>query len=344
MAKVRGYQIRSNGWMAYVKVGKEQRTKMFPIGTAQEVIDLWRAEQRLSLKQAKPASGTLAADVEKYLRLRSSMPSINDRRRDLESWVLRFGARIRTSITPAEITDQLNRWLAEVEGGRLRFAPNTIKHRRDALSNLYRVLDGKGSPNPVRDAIRIEDSEAVDRAISMADVRRILAQMEKNALEWGPKARTVSLSWVRATLLAYTGMRAGELMALVETDVRLTGDESCVIVRTSKGGKPRRVPLNTDAVEAFRTLRALNAWGPFSVSSLRKSLHAACGRLELPPIHPHVLRHSFASWLVNEGGVSLKTAKAILGHRNVQTTVRYVRDDEAAARRALLRLTANQTG
>lgn len=66
--------------------------------------------------------------------------------------------------------------------------------------------------------------------------------------------------------------------------------------------------------------------GPFSVSSLRKPLHAACARLTdsdgqpLPVIHPPVLRHSFASWRVNDAGVSLKTAQVMLEHRNVATT------------------------
>jgi len=56
----------------------------------------------------------------------------------------------------------------------------------------------------------------------------------------------------------------------------------------------------------------------------------------VPPIHPHVVRHTFASWLVNEGKVSLKTAQKMLGHRSIQTTIRYVREDENSARAALI--------
>ena len=109
-------------------------------------------------------------------------------------------------------------------------------------------------------------------------------------------------------------MRAWELMNLVATDVRLDEPSPVVSIRSLKGGKNRRVPLNADAVDAFRAFRKVDAFGEFSVSSLRKALHAACGRVQdendrpLAPIHPHVLRHSFASWLVNDGGVSLKTA------------------------------------
>jgi integrase/recombinase XerC len=77
---------------------------------------------------------------------------------------------------------------------------------------------------------------------------------------------------------------------------------------------------------------------PFSSASLRQRLHLACQKLRVPAIHPHVLRHTFASWLVNEGGVSLKTAQRMLGHRSIQTTTRYVRDDEKSARAAMARL------
>jgi integrase len=104
------------------------------------------------------------------------------------------------------------------------------------------------------------------------------------------------------------------------------------------------VPLNADAVAAFRAFRRADAFGPFSTASLRNSLRRACKSVldendkPIQPIHPHVLRHSFASWLVNEGGVSLKTAQRMLGHRSIKTTSRYVRDDEEKARLALKRL------
>jgi integrase len=133
----------------------------------------------------------------------------------------------------------------------------------------------------------------------MALVRRIVAQMKVNAETFG--AKKGSLSALRAEILALTGMRAGELKNLVATDVRLEGLSPVVSIRTLKGGKNRRVPLNADAVAAFRAFRKADAFGPFSTASLRNSLHRACkGVLDengkpTPPIHPHVLRHSFAS-------------------------------------------------
>jgi integrase len=68
------------------------------------------------------------------------------------------------------------------------------------------------------------------------------------------------------------------------------------------------VPLNADAVAAFRAFQKADGFGAFSTASLRNSLRRACKSVldendkPIPPIHPHVLRHSVASWLVNEGG------------------------------------------
>jgi hypothetical protein len=64
--------------------------------------------------------------------------------------------------------------------------------------------------------------------------------------------------------------------------------------------------------QAFTKLGELGAYGDYSTASPRKSLLVACKALKVPPIHPHVLRHSFASWLVNEGKGSLKTAQKML--------------------------------
>jgi hypothetical protein len=63
----------------------------------------------------------------------------------------------------------------------------------------------------------------------------------------------------------------------------------------------RRVPLTDAAVTAFKAFGEQALYGiVFSAPSLRKRLHLACSKLQVPPIRPHDLRHTFASWLVNE--------------------------------------------
>ena len=75
-----------------------------------------------------------------------------------------------------------------------------------------------------------------------------------------------------------------------------------------------REVLTPAAMAAFEAFGEMELFGkPFSSASLRQRLHLACQKPGVPAIHPHVLRHTFASWLVNEGGVSLKTASGCSG-------------------------------
>ena len=254
---------------------------------------------------------------------------MNNRVREIGAWLPRFGTRSRHSLEHTEIAarrKQTNGWPPAS-----RRVP--VNHRLNALSN--RLLDGKLGRNPVRDVPRPTEPDAEDRAIPMSLARQILAEIQLG-----------SKSAIGAQILLNTGIRCGELGRLVTTDVRLDGPEPFVNVRTHKGGKNRRVPLNASAIAAFRVYRVQDLWGRFSASSLRHSLHRACKKVKdedgkpAAPIHPHILRHTFASWLVNEGRVSLKTAQRMLGHRKIQTTVRYVREDEAYARQALKQLDA----
>jgi Phage integrase family len=74
---------------------------------------------------------------------------------------------------------------------------------------------------------------------------------------------------------------------------------------------------------AFEAFGEMELFGkPFSSASLRQRLHLTCQKLGVPAIHPHVLRHTFALWSVNEGGVSLKTAQRMLGHPDCHLAVR----------------------
>ena len=73
-------------------------------------------------------------------------------------------------------------------------------------------------------------------------------------------------------------MRAGELKDLVATDVRLDSASPVVSIRTLKGGKNRRVPLNADAAAAFRAFRKADGFGPL-LDSLVEKLSATGAKL-----------------------------------------------------------------
>lgn len=136
-------------------------------------------------------------------------------------------------------------------------------------------------------------------------------------------------------LLPHTMLRVGEMCALPLTAVRKEGSTWALTVE-GKGAKPRRVPLNQDA------LRALEAWlrvrpggGPWlfpSPHGAAHPVHPGTVRAHLRALRggaawtPHVLRHTGASRLL-AAGVPLRVIQEILGHTSQQTTLRYLHPD-----------------
>lgn len=141
-----------------------------------------------------------------------------------------------------------------------------------------------------------------------------------------PCPQTQAAIW----LLAYTGLRASELLAMPA----LRSRQATLTVEQSKTGRPRTIPL--PAALPRSCLSAL----PLGLSywELRKQFIAARKKAKLPPtVTLHTLRHTCASWLINEG-VDLYTVGRILGHSSAQTTQRYAHLATDTLEKAMARL------
>lgn len=135
-----------------------------------------------------------------------------------------------------------------------------------------------------------------------------------------------------------TGLRLGELRALRWQDVDLVAGRLNVrqavtkkhAVGTPKNGREREVPLAESVRQALKAHRHLR--GPLvfcneggdmlTEGEVRWPLERACKRAGLRDVGIHVLRHTFASHLAMRG-VPVKTIQELLGHRTIQTTMRY---------------------
>jgi integrase/recombinase XerC len=145
-------------------------------------------------------------------------------------------------------------------------------------------------------------------------------------------------------LLYAAGLRVGELVGLDLTDVRLK--ERVLRVR-GKGRKERLVPFGRPAAAALASyLPARASWrsrasddneplfvnqrgGRLSDRSVRRILDAAVRRTaDLAHLHPHALRHAFATHLL-EAGMDLRAIQELLGHSSLATTQVYTRVDLA---------------
>ncbi len=148
-------------------------------------------------------------------------------------------------------------------------------------------------------------------------------------------------------LLYATGLRVSELVSLDWPDIDLGG---CVLRVMGKGGKERMVPFGQPAADALRAWleewderRALCAHEAAGVADEPVFLHHRGGRLSdrsvrriidrytaaagVPAgVHPHTLRHTFATHLL-EHGADLRAIQELLGHSSLATTQRYTHVD-----------------
>ena len=124
--------------------------------------------------------------------------------------------------------------------------------------------------------------------------------------------------------LLYTGCRYGEARKLVRADV----SKGRVTFRDTKNGSTRQVPLVGPALEGWKAIcRLTNVEAPFSAlpkETFRGHWAKLCGHLEITDeaFVPHCLRHTCATRLVI-AGVPLPQVMKWMGHKNIQTTMRY---------------------
>jgi site-specific recombinase XerD len=134
-----------------------------------------------------------------------------------------------------------------------------------------------------------------------------------------------------------TGMRRSELCHLRPEDI----DKECMVVRIrqGKGGKDREVPLSPKLLEQLRTyyrsLKRRNGWMFPSLQARRfeepitqKAVWHACREATrragiTKPVHPHTLRHSFATHLF-DNGAELPVIQTLLGHADPRDTMIYL--------------------
>jgi integrase len=178
---------------------------------------------------------------------------------------------------------------------------------------------------------------------------RFFTPEEVDKILWAaqPKWRPLIVFAARA------GLRIGELVALRWEDVYL--DSGLIVVRqseyrrtvnTPKSGQAREVPITPETVELLRRL-GHHKPGPYVFSTADgnmvcrhradRELRRACLVAGLPPSGFHVLRHSFASNLVDED-VNMQAIKEMLGHSSLRMTERYAHLRKHKLRDAVTRL------
>ena len=284
-----------------------------------------------------------ALQVESFLEMMSAergaaTNTLQSYERDLEdarSFLTERGVRL-TEATP----DDLRAYLGHL--AKQGFAASSQARRLSALRQFFKFLYGEGlrgdDPTGILDAPK--KGRSLPKTLSVDDVTRLIARAETEAGEAGGNILLKRRMHALVELLYATGMRVSELVSLPGSVLAQSGR---FLVVKGKGNKERMVPLSRAAISALEAygealaadIEGDPATGEFLFPAQSKERHlprqvfardlkALAGRagIRAATLSPHVLRHAFASHLL-QNGADLRAVQELLGHSDISTTQIY---------------------
>jgi len=210
-----------------------------------------------------------------------------------------------------------------------QFAKRSVARKVSSLRRYFGYLRREGE-------LAVDPSAALRSPSGEGRLPRVLDQADVSTLLDGPTPEDEP-HWRRLRddavleVLYGSGVRVSELCGLDLDALDLSGAAVSV---WGKGSKQRRVPLSGPAVAALRAWLGIRAevvpvsTGPAVFGNERgvrltpRDVRRIIDRRAARPTHPHALRHSFATHLL-DGGADLRAVQELLGHADVATTQRY---------------------
>jgi integrase/recombinase XerD len=306
----------------------------------------------LSAKGSSKGEGAsaLALFLDMLMAERGATPNtIEAYTRDISDFLAVLASTGQTAQTAS--ADDVRTYLEGL--ARRGLAPTSRARKLSAIRQFFRFLLAEGlradDPSSAIDSPKL--GRPLPKILSLAEVETLIDAAKtacETAAEGVPRRRSLRLYALLETLYA-SGLRVSELIALPRNV--LVADDRVLTIK-GKGGRERLVPLNGAARKALGAhlvaLREAEAdtrpsvWlfptgdGGQHLSRQRfgqelKALALAAG-LDPARVSPHVLRHAFASHLL-ERGADLRTVQQLLGHADISTTQIYTHVIEERLRR-----------
>lgn len=231
-----------------------------------------------------------------------------------------------------------NATLASLGAAWAGLAPSSLARKCSALRQFFGFLVDEGwrKDDPSPSLPRPRARRPLPRLLSHGEVETLLQRAEDEAASDKPEAvRMLTL----LELLYGSGLRATELVSLPLSAVPR---DAPFLMVTGKGGQQRMVPISGRAKQAMARWLALRSdtgkalfpsnsrQGHLTRIRLFQLLRALAARAGIDPekVSPHVLRHAFATHLL-EGGADLRVLQTLLGHADIATTQIYTHVDAA---------------
>lgn len=216
---------------------------------------------------------------------------------------------------------------------RAGYSKKTTNRRLSAVRTFFVFLNEQGlvDADPACAAIAPKTPRNLPRKVSVTDIDRLLSLCEH------PKDAVGYRDGAFLELLYATGARIGELAKLSVSDVEFSLGQVRLM---GKGSKERIVPVHDEALAAVdaylqnarstliggkpgNALFVSTRGNAMSADALRRVFKQRAAQAGLDPsMHPHDMRHSFATDLL-DGGADLRSVQEMLGHANLSTTQIY---------------------
>lgn len=255
-----------------------------------------------------------------------TIASYEDSLRQFESFFHHLDANLDWNTVDADI---IRDWLESMMDNGLK--ATAVKARLSAVKSLYRWALGRGrvDKDPAHSIEPPKTPKPLPHFLRESEMNRLL-----DDIEWGDSYREVRTRTIIMTFYE-TGMRVSELTALDDGDVDFT---LCHVKVTGKGNKQRIIPFGQELEQTLRRFmavrdREVRRLEPafFLSGKGRRMSRTAVGAevhrcLSLvsnqKKLSPHVLRHTFATAMLNHGA-SIESVRRLLGHASVSTTEIY---------------------
>jgi integrase/recombinase XerD len=221
-------------------------------------------------------------------------------------------------------------------------SPATLSRHISSIRQFcrYLVIEGGRRDDPSENMESPKLWQRLPKALALSEIRQLLDGS-------GRKGKFALRDRAMLELMYSSGLRASEVIALKMQDVNT---EAGFVRLTGKGSKERVVPAGFRAMTKLREYIAglrpalfrkhrnsdylfLTARGkPMTRQRLWQALRSLARSAGLPDISPHMLRHSFATHML-EGGADLRSLQKMLGHSDISTTQVYTRVSQDRARK-----------
>lgn len=261
--------------------------------------------------------------------------------RDLEDASRFFAANGKRLVTASP--DDVRAYLASMAAAGL--APASRARRLSSLRQLFRFLTAEGTipEDPSHGVAAPKSARRLPKTLTVEEVDRLIEAARRRAEDatGADRVRALRLHCL-VELLYATGLRVSELVSLPRTVLR--GDDRVLTIK-GKGGRERLVPLNSGARASLQRFLSVgqeegsdvartvatrwlfpsnSATGHLTRQRFAQDLKDLAVEAGLDPdrVSPHVLRHAFASHLLDRGA-DLRAVQQLLGHADISTTEIY---------------------